>query len=63
VGRIVAVADAFDAMITTRPYKGAWAPEKALNEIRACSGTQFDPNVVRAFLDVFATQNTVVAND
>jgi putative nucleotidyltransferase with HDIG domain len=63
VGRIVAVADAFDAMITTRPYKSAWTPEKALNEIRACSGTQFDPNVVRAFLEVFTAQNTVAAND
>ncbi len=63
VGRIVAVADAFDAMITTRPYKAAWTTEKALAEIRACSGTQFDPTVVRAFLEVFTAQNTVATND
>jgi len=49
-GRIIAVADAFDAMTHARPYKGALPVEHAVTEIRRCSGTQFDPRVVDAFL-------------
>lgn len=48
-GRIVAVADVFDALTHERPYKDAWPPEKAIDEIRKQSGAQFDPDVVRAF--------------
>lgn len=48
--RIVAVADAFDAMTNTRPYRLALTAEEALDEIKAGSGTQFDPSVVEAFL-------------
>ena len=44
--RIISVADAFDAMVTARPYSEAVDPEEALAEIRRCSGTQFDPQVV-----------------
>jgi response regulator RpfG family c-di-GMP phosphodiesterase len=49
--RIVAVAEAFDVMACDQPYKGARTVEDALAEIRRCSGTQFDPKVVKAFLD------------
>jgi putative two-component system response regulator len=49
VGRIVAVADAFDAMTHARPYKGASSVIHALAELERCSGTQFDPQVVEAF--------------
>jgi len=49
-GRIVAVVDAYDALITRRPYRAATSNEAALAEIRACAGTQFDPAVVDAFL-------------
>jgi putative two-component system response regulator len=49
-GRIVAIADAFDAMTHARPYKAALSVEHAVAEIRRCSGTQFDPRIVRAFL-------------
>jgi len=49
-GRIVAVADVFDALISERPYKRAWSQEDALAEIRSQSGRQFDPQVVEAFL-------------
>jgi putative two-component system response regulator len=49
-GRIIAVADAFDAMTHARPYKGALPVEHAVEEIERCSGTQFDPRVVDAFL-------------
>jgi diguanylate cyclase (GGDEF)-like protein len=52
--RIIAVCDAFDAMISNRPY----APRKplvfALEELRRCAGTQFDPTVVRIFQQVLA---------
>ncbi len=49
-GRIVAVADAFDAMTHTRPYKSAFSIEHAVAEIKRCSATQFDPKVVGAFM-------------
>lgn len=50
--RIVAVADAFDAMITSRPYAPAVSPADALAELRRCAGTQFDSVVVEAFVSV-----------
>ena len=46
--RIVSACDAWDAMITTRPYRKAMSAHDALAELRRCSGTQFDPVVVRA---------------
>jgi putative two-component system response regulator len=49
-GRIVAVADVFDALAHERPYKKAWPPAEALAEIQRHSGLQFDPTVVEAFL-------------
>jgi putative two-component system response regulator len=48
-GRIVAVADVFDALINKRPYKDAWPPDQALAEIRKQSGLHFDPQIVEAF--------------
>jgi HD-GYP domain-containing protein (c-di-GMP phosphodiesterase class II) len=45
----VAVCDAYDAMITERPYQRAMEPASALQELRRCAGTQFDPDVVDAF--------------
>jgi len=50
VGRIVAVADVFDALTQERPYKPAWPLDKSLAEIQRFSGSQFDPTVVAAFL-------------
>jgi len=49
-GRILAVADAFDAMITDRPYRAARTEEEAVEELIRCAGSQFDPAVVGAFL-------------
>jgi diguanylate cyclase (GGDEF)-like protein len=49
--RIVAVCDAFNAMTSVRPYRPAIPPEHALAELRACAGTQFDPDVVAAFCE------------
>lgn len=48
--QIIAVADAYEAMTTPRPYRRAVTPEAAVNELRACAGTQFDPVVVDAFV-------------
>jgi putative two-component system response regulator len=49
-GRIVSVADVFDALTHDRPYKRAWPIDQALLEIKNQSGRQFDPDVVKAFL-------------
>ena len=54
VGRIVAVADAFDALTHDRPYKSLWPVEQSITEIRRAAGGQFDPRVVDAFLAVQA---------
>jgi diguanylate cyclase (GGDEF)-like protein len=53
--RIVAVAECFDDMLCDHPYKSARAFEDALAALRRCSGTQFDPKVVTAFLDWLET--------
>ena len=50
-GRIVAVADVFDALVSDRPYKRAWPLADAVAYIRAQAGIQFDPACVTAFLD------------
>jgi putative two-component system response regulator len=51
-GRIVAVADVFDALVNVRPYKPAWPVEQARTEIAACAGDQFDPDVTRCFMEL-----------
>ncbi|MDH4027370.1 MAG: HD domain-containing protein [Nitrospirota bacterium] len=48
--RIISVADSYDAMISDRPYRSALSREYAFAELRRCSGTQFDPEVVEAFI-------------
>jgi CHASE2 domain-containing sensor protein len=50
-GRICAVCDVFDALTSDRPYKRAWTAADALKEIAAQSGRQFDPQLVRLFLE------------
>jgi HD-GYP domain-containing protein (c-di-GMP phosphodiesterase class II) len=52
-GRILAVADAFDAMISTRPYRAALPVDHALDEVARCSGSQFDPELAQIFLEGF----------
>jgi putative two-component system response regulator len=53
-GRIVAVADVFDALTHVRAYKAAWRLDDAVDEIKHQSGKKFDPAVVKAFLRVVA---------
>jgi HD-GYP domain-containing protein (c-di-GMP phosphodiesterase class II) len=50
--RVISVVDAFDSMIRERPYGYGISRETALEEIENNSGTQFDPQVVRALLEV-----------
>jgi diguanylate cyclase (GGDEF)-like protein len=54
--RIVAVCDAFDAMISQRPYASPKTTEQALTELRRCAGTQFDPKIVAVFEQVIAAR-------
>jgi len=49
--RIIAIADAYHAMISDRPYRKALTQEEAFNELRKCKGTQFDPELVEPFIE------------
>jgi hypothetical protein len=52
--RIVAIADAYEAMVAGRPYRDAITHEAAITELRRHGGMQFDPELVEAFADLFA---------
>ncbi len=52
--RIIFVADAFDAMMSDRPYRKAMTKDAAFAELKRCSGEQFDPKIVDAFLKTSA---------
>ena len=60
--RIFAVVDTMDAMTTDRPYRKALSLEAAIDEIRSCSGSQFDPHVTEAFLQIH-TESWIVIHD
>lgn len=51
IARILAVADSYDAMTSNRPYRMARTREFAIGELQRCAGTQFDPEIVRVFLE------------
>jgi putative two-component system response regulator len=57
-GRIVAVADVFDALTSERPYKKAWPVEEAVRFMHENSGSHFDPQCIDAF---FKTWNEIMA--
>jgi len=50
--RIIALCDALDTMLSTRPYKHGWSIDEAVAELVRCSGTHFDPRVVDAFMEL-----------
>jgi HD-GYP domain-containing protein (c-di-GMP phosphodiesterase class II) len=54
-GRLVAIADVFDALSSKRVYKEAWDESAVLDEIRNCSGTTFDPELVDIFFEILPT--------
>jgi two-component system, cell cycle response regulator len=57
--RVIAICDAFDAMISTRPYSSPKTIDDALAELRRCAGTQFDPAIVTAFEQVMVERAQV----
>jgi HD-GYP domain-containing protein (c-di-GMP phosphodiesterase class II) len=54
---VIAVCDAFDAMISDRSYSPAITIDDALAELRRCAGTQFDPAIVTAFQVIMAQRH------
>ena len=61
--RVVAVADAFHAMISERPYRRPIPPRQALQILEEGSGSQWDPEVVEAMLGMFRRRTTIVSHD
>lgn len=55
--RIIAIADAYDAMTSNRPYRRAMSHGRAVDELRRCAGTQFDPNLVERFIKIIKDLN------
>lgn len=60
--RIIAVADAFDSMTTTRSYRGARSIEEAIQELRECMGSQFDPVMVEALIEALEQHGWALAD-
>jgi two-component system cell cycle response regulator len=60
--RVVAVCDAYHAMVAGRPYKAAMSHDAAMAELKRCAGTQFDPQVVDAFVECLAEPPAVAAH-
>ncbi|MDD2586495.1 MAG: diguanylate cyclase [Syntrophomonadaceae bacterium] len=54
LSRLLAIIDAYDVMLNGRPYKKAISHQETLTEIEACAGTQFDPTLVKIFLELMA---------
>lgn len=52
VGRIIAVADAYDAMNSSRVYRDRLSEDEIISELERNSGTQFDPDIVEIFLEI-----------
>ena len=52
--RLLCIADSFDAMTSTRPYRAPKRPAEAMDELERCAGTQFDPELVEAFAGAWA---------
>ena len=56
--RIIAVADAYDAMTSERSYRKGWSKEESIEELMRCSGTQFDPEIVDVFVNQVLPYNS-----
>ena len=60
-GRIVAVADVYDALVTAHRYKHAWTSQEAVDHVLAGKGTQFEPRIVDALIEVIARRNAATS--
>ena len=60
--RVLAVADAYDAMTSSRPYRRPVTAERALEEVARCAGTQFDPAIAAVFVDAWPAGRLPVAS-
>jgi response regulator RpfG family c-di-GMP phosphodiesterase len=58
-GRIVALADVFDALSSARCYKEAWDEEKVLSILKEETGKQFEPELVEIFLEIYDTIKSI----
>lgn len=58
--RVLTVVDSFDAMTSNRPYSKRKTYDEAVEELRKCSGTQFDPNIAEAFIEVIEENNAKI---
>ena len=62
-GRILAVADVYDALTSERPYRAAMTQEEAIDIIQKETGRHFDPDVVKAFLEVVGQEQGALGVD
>jgi len=60
--RIICIADAYDAMISERPYRNKLSKKEAIEELKRCSGTQFDPSIVKIFIERVLSSKKPSAN-
>ncbi|MGJ7922695.1 diguanylate cyclase [Neobacillus sp. LXY-4] len=60
LARILCIIDSFDAMTTERPYQKTKTIDEAIDELRACSGKQFDPRFVEAFIEMIQEQQEII---
>lgn len=60
-GRIVAIADVYDALLSKRVYKDAWQEEDALAELRRLAGSKFDPELIELFFEILPSIQTITA--
>jgi len=58
-GRLLAIADAFDAMTSLRPYRARLSADEAAAEVERCAGTQFDPTLAQVFVEAHVSGEIV----
>lgn len=63
IGRIIAIADAYDAMTNDRPYRKAKTKQEAIEELKRFAGKQFDPKIVEIFIEILERQPEQTNND
>lgn len=62
IARIFSVIDVWDALCSDRPYRPAWSQERAMEFICSQAGQQFDPEVVRAFVDLYNREDPLLCD-